>query len=154
MKKCQICKKEIVDNRRIEFGRGEIHLDCYTPDKQVNYDVKHTRTEYSGERSPYWDWIEQHVPNNQEGEYEEPLEANADVTGYEENTEKRREHRRLITQGFASLSKRERQVFRGLMEGLTEEEIARELDVSQQMISKCRKKIRKKFEEQGSKEGF
>jgi RNA polymerase sigma factor (sigma-70 family) len=156
-KKCQICNEEIFDRRKLKWGqggKGEIHLDCYTPDKQKDYDVTQYKTDSKGESSPYWAWAERTGKRNSEGEYEELPEANPDVlsddssywnTDDEENQENRKKLLQKFATSFNKLTKRQREVAFALEKYKTEEKVAKALKVSQQAVSKTLLAIRKKL---------
>lgn len=150
-RKCTICKQEVTDNQHLPFGRGVAHLDCYTPDKQKDYDSFVSGISY-GERSPYWDWVERVGKRNTDGEYEELPEANPDVLAEAEGYAERREYyAELIDNTVQSLSPQETRVFQGLKNGFTEEEVAKHLRISRSMVKLCRTRIRKKFKEHDTK---
>jgi hypothetical protein len=161
MRKCQICKKEIKDNKRIKWGqggKGEIHLDCYTTDKQIDNDTVKRPTDYSGERSPYWDWVRVNSFRDDSGDYIEFPEANPDVlsddssywnVNEEENIENRQEFLKQFATLFNRLTRRQREVMFAIEKHKTEERAAKALNIKQQVVSKTLQIVRKKLLQMG-----
>lgn len=158
MKKCKLCNKEILDNQVIKWKKGVIHLNCYTPDKQVDYDVSDRSTDYSGERSPYWDWTQQHRPKEEDGKYQELPSANPDVlsdespywnTDEEENLENRKRLLAQFAASFNRLTRRQREVMFALDKYTTQEKAAEFLGIRQEVVSKTLKIVRKKLLQMG-----
>jgi len=153
MIRCMICKELIGEEPILPFGRGQAHLECYTPDKQRDYDVIETRKSHSGESSPYWQWVTETAKfGGWHGDNDELPEANPDVLPGDEAYQDRREvYRGLIEATVTTLSPREKQVFFGLKNGLTEADIAENIGVSRSMVEKCRRNLKKKFQREGIK---
>lgn len=158
MKKCQICKKEIVDNRCLSWGRGEIHLNCYTPDKQKDYDTKETNVSYSGEKSPYWDWVDRYAPRSNDGERVELPNANPDVLSddssfwnldEEENAENRKAFLQKFAKLFNRLTRRQREIMFALELHKTQKKAAEVLGISQKVVSTTLKTVQKKLLQMG-----
>jgi DNA-binding CsgD family transcriptional regulator len=107
---------------------------------------------YCGEASPYWEWYNRNIKPNSEDEKQEYPQANPDVlpdnTDYEE---RRSDLQDLIENTVETLSPRELQVFCGLKNGFTEDQIAKQINVSRSMVEKCRRNIKNKFTKQGIK---
>lgn len=152
-KKCQLCKKELKSSQKLKWGRGEIHVTCYTEEKQQDYDTVTNKAIYSGERSPYWDWTALHSFRDDSGELIEFPEANPDVLAVDWDYDKRRDfYDEMIDRVVEKLSPRERQVFNGLKNGLTEDKIAAQLKLDRSSIRDYRSRIKNKFRQYADKE--
>lgn len=144
---CQLCRRSIEDSRSIRWNNSLIHLTCYTPEIQEDYDVVYRTDRYAGERSPYWDWVEQ---RNRSEEVREMEVANPDFLPENEEYEERREYYgEMIEIALAAFSPREIEVFIGLKNGLEEKEISEQLGISRSRVHRCRERILKKFKEHG-----
>lgn len=158
MKKCQLCKKELKDKRKLKWGQGEIHIGCYTPDKQKDYDIWESKLEYDGERSPYWDWVQRHSQKNEDGLYEELPQANPDVLSsdpeyWNVDEEENEENRKVFIEKFSTLfnrlTRQQRKVMFAIDQYKTEAKAAKALGISQPVVSKTLKIVRKKLLQQG-----
>jgi RNA polymerase sigma factor (sigma-70 family) len=100
-----------------------------------------------GERSPYWQWLEQHARND-EGDIQEPREGNPDVLAEQAHlfgdkfNETEHEKLEAIYHAWNFLSEREKEVLMlYAYEGKTGEEMAEMLQVSESSIRVYLKRI-------------
>ncbi len=102
---------------------------------------------YSGERSPHWDWTGKQSNLSQDGQANEHIRANADSLSdeHDDYQERREKYGKLIVEVYATLSPQERQVFKLLQSSLGEKGIGEELGITRSSIQTIRKRIIKKF---------
>lgn len=112
---------------------------------QKDYDVKNMGDDYSGERSPYWDWAEAHSTHSDEGEIQEMPHANPDYLMGEVVQETPNIREAFITL-YPMLTDKEKKVFGYLKIEKTDGEIAEKIGTSQRAINKIRNNIAKKLE--------
>jgi DNA-directed RNA polymerase specialized sigma24 family protein len=119
------------------------------------YEVKIPIKKNSTEQSAYWDWVQSHGAQDDEGHFLEPQKANPDAFSDEESPWQPREELceewdsalSMAKAAMSVLSTREAQVMgRYLNRGMSEEEIAEEMDLSRQavhtFVQRAEKKIR------------
>ena len=106
---------------------------------------KTTNTNYSGERSPYWDWSHNTKEHNES--LNEHSRANPDNLISEDDNyqEKRAYFQSLLDKLSKILSKQEMQVFNLLQYDLTEKGIAKKMDISEKSVNGYRRRIIKKI---------
>lgn len=115
-------------------------------------DVK-ANANYSGERSPHWDWMDRQAKPNQEDEKEEHPRANPDMLAeVDDGYNERREHySRLIEEVYKVLSPQEKKVFGLLQTSLGEAGIGEQMGISRSTVGSLRRRIVKKFKKLDSK---
>ncbi len=118
--------------------------------KVINWQHTHTkedsRKKYTGESSPYWDWVAAGSERKNEGEFVEGPQADPDVLAYNENYQAERDkYQSILETGFALLSPREKEVFQLLCKGATEVVIAQILSISRSSVHNHRIRIKNKF---------
>lgn len=107
---------------------------------QKDWDVIKTDDNYSGEASPYWQWMEANSQNGDGGEIQELPEANPDYIRVTESTDLRE----TFIEVYSILTDREKQVFGYLKVYKTDSEIAEKLGISTRAVNKIRNNIAKK----------
>lgn len=100
--------------------------------------------------SDYWNWVFKHNKTNEEGEYVESTEANPDLLTdpvYPWDYDKDAEQEDYVKEIFQQIrfSPMEVKVIKGLMKGLSEQEIAKSLKVKRFTISSIRYRLKKKI---------
>ncbi len=128
----------------------------YEPKKRKPIEEITVKKDYSGEASPYWDFIGSHQPQSAEGNPTEDTLANPDVLDADASlynrplTDLGRLQMEAINDAMVDLTARQKQVMymRG-PEGFTEEDTARELGISRLAVrnhmARCREAIKKCF---------
>lgn len=129
--------------KRKSFGR--------TVKEQWDHEIV-TKKKYSGESSPYWEFLDRKAnvngDKNDDGglELREPAQANPDTLGeYDEYDHERSYYTQLLDEGYASLSAREKQVFNLLRIKLENKDIAKRLRINESSVETYRDRIKNKF---------
>lgn len=111
--------------------------------------VKNAKRAYSGETSPYWDWVHNQfiVKQNDRGE---PEQANPDMlhTGiYDEVDVGVMEQANLIRRGLDLLSEKERLVVETMSEGLSMQKSANKIGMKMATLRNHLQRARKKLQD-------
>lgn len=102
---------------------------------------------YSGESSPYWEWMNKHTRSYDDGDISEFPEANPDVLAEKENNVDTSRHKlidKFVRLLVNNLSDKERLVTLLLQKEMTEREIAIQLRVSNSTVQEYKTRIRNK----------
>jgi DNA-binding CsgD family transcriptional regulator len=118
--------------------------------KIINWQRTHVNdvgaNRYTGESSPYWEWVSHHAEQNEDGEFKELSQANPDVLeDYDVYEQKRHYYHQVIEEGYVVLSPREKQVFNMLASGHSEDKIAERLNIKRTSVKDYRERIKNKF---------
>ena len=105
-----------------------------------------TSTTYSGERSPYWDWVNTHRESSVTETDHEPERANPDyvTTTTDDYSTRRISQGDFLTELFNRLSKQETKVLALMQQNADQITIGNTLKISQSRVSQILKSIRRK----------
>lgn len=102
-------------------------------------------TSESVEGSPYWAWVKAHTSMDESENHAEPPTANPDELGISDTRFESSSRWERIQKGIQSLSVNQRIILELLVSGLSQKEIALELNTKQQSISRSVKAIKEKL---------
>lgn len=117
-----------------------------------------SRRHYSGEASPYWEFMQNHAPTSSDGQPEENIFANPDLLGEDEHiyhrplTERGEFQFQVIRNALKDLSPQQQRVLQlHGFEGWTLKEVARELGISpstvETFLHRARKALKRAYYE-------
>jgi RNA polymerase sigma factor (sigma-70 family) len=121
-------------------------------DKRAPRIVKHQHTRvietgrnYSGEASPYWDWVRDHQPSDSDGNPKEPAQGNPDILP-EGTYPTPQESGISVGDITRMLSGMQRKVFELYVQrGKSEREIANRLEISIGTVRTHLQRVREKY---------
>jgi DNA-binding CsgD family transcriptional regulator len=102
----------------------------------------------NGEASPYWEWMEQHGEQNEDGEIMELPTSNPDGMRdtRDEYYQRRIYYQELLMDTYETLSPKEKVVFNLLAQGFKEKDIAEELGINRNTVHMYRRRMKKKLD--------
>lgn len=122
---------------------------------QRDYDIRKITKEEQAAGSPYWGWMAQHGQQTEDGEIIESPLANPDTLAegvvyesYDEAAQQMQDRYALTRRAIKEvLTEKQRHIMMLVIDGFSQEDIARNIGMKQQTVSRYINQSRKKLEE-------